>query len=91
MDRENKLQLFEEQSVRTHWDEEREKWCFYVVDVIAILADNARPRKYWSDLKVKLNAEGSEVSENIGQLKMLATDGKMRCQINYLICQKKLY
>ncbi len=78
MGKENKLQLFEEQSVRTHWDEEQEKWFFSVVDVVAILADNARPRKYWSDLKAKLNVEGSEVSENIGQLKMLANDGKMR-------------
>ena len=78
MSKENKLQLFEEQSVRTHWDEEQEKWFFSVVDVISILADNARPRKYWSDLKAKLNTEGSELSENIGQLKMLATDGKMR-------------
>lgn len=74
MSKKNKLQLFEEQSVRTHWDEEQET----IVDVIAILADNARPRKYWSDLKSKLNTEGSELSENIGQLKMLATDGKMR-------------
>ena len=78
MGKENKLQLFEEQSVRTHWDEEQEKWFFSIVDVIAILADNTRPRKYWSDLKAKLNAEGSQLSENIGQLKMLATDGKMR-------------
>jgi len=78
MEKENKLQLFEEQSVRTHWDEEQEKWFFSVVDVVAILADNARPRKYWSDLKAKLNVEGSELSENIGQLKMLANDGKMR-------------
>ena len=78
MNKENKLQLFEEQSVRTHWDEEKEKWYFSIVDVIAILADNARPRKYWSDLKAKLTIEGSELSENIGQLKMLAKDGKMR-------------
>ncbi len=78
MDSKNKLKLFEEQSVRTHWDVEQEKWYFSIVDVVAILADNARPRKYWSDLKTKLNAEGSELSENIGQLKMMATDGKMR-------------
>ena len=78
MNKENELQLFEEQNVRTHWDEDQEKWYFSIVDVVAILADNARPRKYWSDLKAKLNTEGSELSENIGQLKMLATDGKMR-------------
>jgi len=78
MAKENKLQLFEDQSVRTYWDDKQEKWFFSVVDVVAILADNARPRKYWSDLKSKLNTEGSELSENIGQLKMLASDGKMR-------------
>jgi len=71
MSNENKLKLFEDKSVRTHWDDELEIWYFSVVDVIAILAENTRPRKYWSDLKSKLNAEGSELSENIGQLKML--------------------
>ena len=46
--------------------------------MIAILADNSRARKYWNDLKKKLKDEGSELSEKIGQLKMLANDGKMR-------------
>ncbi len=72
------IQLFQNSSVRTHWDDEQEKWYFSIIDVIAILADNPRPRKYWSDLKKKLIDEGSELSENIGQLKMIATDGKMR-------------
>lgn len=72
------LKMFQEQTVRTHWDEKQEKWFFSIIDVIAILADNSRSRKYWSDLKKKLKDEGSELSENIGQLKMLAQDGKMR-------------
>lgn len=72
------IKLFQTQQVRTHWDEIEEKWFFSIVDVIAILADNSRPRKYWSDLKKKLKDEGSELSEKIGQLKMQATDGKMR-------------
>jgi hypothetical protein len=72
------LKIFQEQTVRTHWDEEQEKWFFSIIDVIAILADNTRSRKYWSDLKKKLKDEGSELSENIGQLKMLAQDGKIR-------------
>ncbi len=72
------LKIFQEQTVRTHWDEEQEKWVFSIIDVIAILADNTRSRKYWSDLKKKFKDEGSELSENIGQLKMLAQDGKMR-------------
>jgi len=78
MSKENKVQLFQKQPVRTLWDEEQEKWYFSIVDVVAILAENSRPRKYWSDLKKKLKDEGSELSENIGQLKMKATDGKMR-------------
>ena len=72
------IKLFEEHKVRTLWDEDKEKWFFSVVDVIAILAENDRPRKYWSDLKRKLKDEGSELSEKIGQLKMPASDGKMR-------------
>src|SRR3989337_4111489 len=46
------------------------------MDVVEVLAQTDRPRKYWNDLKTKLKAEGSEVSEKIGQLKMQATDGK---------------
>ena len=78
MSQESKVKLFQEQSIRSHWDDEQEIWYFSVVDVIAVLAENERPRKYWSDLKKKLKDEGSELSENIGQLKMLAADGKMR-------------
>jgi len=72
------VQLFEDKRIRTAWDAEKEEWYFSVVDVVAVLADNDRPRKYWSDLKSKLKAEGSELSEKIGQLKMKAEDGKMR-------------
>jgi hypothetical protein len=72
------LKLFQEQSVRSYWDEDQEKWFFSIIDVVSILADNSRSRKYWNDLKKKLKDEGSELSENIGQLKMLAQDGKMR-------------
>lgn len=71
-------QLFEERKVRTLWDDEQEKWYFSIVDVIEVLTDTDRPRKYWNDLKKKLHLEGSELSEKIGQLKMLAADGKMR-------------
>ncbi|MEI7734401.1 MAG: Bro-N domain-containing protein [Ferruginibacter sp.] len=72
------IKLFEAKQVRTHWDAAKEQWYFSVIDVIEILTGNARPRKYWSDLKVKLKKEGSELSEKIGQLKMLSEDGKMR-------------
>ena len=76
MTQENKIQIFEERKVRTLWDDEQEKWFFSVVDVVAILTDSPRPRKYWNDIKAKLKDEGSELSENIGQLKMLSADGK---------------
>jgi DNA-damage-inducible protein D len=72
------VQLFESVQVRSHWSESEEKWYFSVVDVVQVLTDSERPRKYWSDLKTKLRKEGSEVSEKIGQLKMRAPDGKER-------------
>lgn len=72
------IKLFESKRVRTHWDEEKEQWFFSVIDVIEILTESPRPRKYWNALKTKLKAEGSEVSQNLGQLKMEAEDGKMR-------------
>ena len=79
MTEDNKIQLFEGQRVRYVWDEEQEKYFFSVVDVIQVLTDSPRPRKYWNALKTKLAAEGSEVSQNMGQLKLPAPDGK-----NYL-------
>jgi len=71
------IKIFDEKKVRTVWDEESEEWYFSIIDVIQALTDTDRPRKYWNDLKKKLQKEGSELSEKIGQLKMLAVDGKM--------------
>jgi hypothetical protein len=76
MNEDNSIQIFDKKEVRTLWDEDAEKWFISIVDVIAILTGSDRPRKYWSDLKVKLNKEGSELSEKIGQLKMKSSDGK---------------
>ncbi len=73
---EESIVLFNQKQVRRHWDEDREVWYFSIVDIIEVLTDSQRPRKYWSDLKKKLEAEGSELSEKIGQLKMLSSDGK---------------
>jgi hypothetical protein len=70
------LKLFENKKIRSVWDAEQEKWFFSVVDIIEVLTDTDRPRKYWSDLKTKLKSEGSELSEKIGQLKMQSEDGK---------------
>ena len=66
------------EKIRVVWDEEHEKYYFSIVDVIQVLTDSDRPRKYWNDLKAKLIKEGSQVSEKIGQLKMPASDGKQR-------------
>ena len=72
------IKLFEDKKVRTLWDSEKEEWYFSVIDVIAILTDSENPRRYWSDLKRKLNAEGSQLYADIVQLKMRAPDGKLR-------------
>lgn len=71
------IKIFEGKKVRTIWDAENEEWYFSVVDVVAVLTESDRPRKYWNDLKKKLQQEGSELSEEIGQLKMPSSDGKM--------------
>ena len=70
------IKLFENRKVRSLWNAEEEKWYISVVDVIEILTESNRPRKYWDDLKRKLQAEGSELSEKIGQLKLQSSDGK---------------
>jgi hypothetical protein len=77
MSKKEAIQLFEDKQVRTVWDTEQEKWYISIIDVIEVLTNTDRPRKYWSDLKAKLKKEGSELSEKIGQLKMQAADGKM--------------
>ena len=72
------LILFHQSTIRRHWDDDKELWYFSVVDVVQILTDSTIPRRYWSDLKAKLQEEGSEVYEKIVQLKMPAPDGKQR-------------
>ena len=78
----NKLEtisnLFEGKEIRSIWDSEKEDCYFSVVDVIGTLTSTKIPRNYWSDLKRKLIDEGSELHENIVQLKMRAKDGKFR-------------
>ena len=71
------IQLFEDQKIRTAWDAEKEEWYFSIIDVISVLTRTANPRRYWSDLKRKLKAEGAnELYEKIVQLKMLSSDVK---------------
>jgi DNA-damage-inducible protein D len=77
MEEQNKLIVFQESPIRRIWH--NEEWWFSIVDVVEVLTESKRPRKYWSDLKKKLQDEGfNEVSDKIGQLKMKAPDGKMR-------------
>jgi len=68
--------IFNQKQVRRHWDEKKELWYFSIIDVVTILTESPRPRKYWNDLKKKLKEEGSELSAKIGQLKMLSSDDK---------------
>ncbi len=70
------IKLFEQKKVRSMWSDAEEKWYFSIIDVIEILTGSPRPRKYWNALKTKLKTEGSELSQNLGQLKMLSSDGK---------------
>lgn len=76
MTQQNAIKIFEEKKVRTVWDSETEEWYFSIVDVIAVLTDSPNPRKYWSVLKNRLKKEGSELTTNCSQLKMLSADGK---------------
>lgn len=78
MEKETTVKLFETKKIRSVWSEDDQKWYFSIIDVIEVLTGTDRPRKYWNDLKSKLQKEGSQLSEKIGQLKMLAEDGKMR-------------
>lgn len=74
--KDNSVVLFKQKQVRRKWVEDEEKWYFSIIDIVKILTDSPRPRKYWNDLKTKLREEGSELSEKIGQLKLMSSDGK---------------
>ncbi|HPA25623.1 MAG TPA: BRO family protein [bacterium] len=76
MKKSNSIILFNQKQVRRIWDEEKELWYFSVVDLIEILTESPRPRKYWYALKIKLKQEGSELSQKVGQLKLESPDGK---------------
>ena len=76
MKKETAIKLFEQKQVRTHWDDEKEKWYFSIVDIVAILTESKNPRKYWSVLKTRLKKEGSQLATNCSQLKMQSADGK---------------
>lgn len=75
------IKRFEQRTIRSLWDEERQEWYFSIVDVVGALTDSPdyqTGRKYWNKLKQRLHEEGSELVTNCHQLKMPAADGKMR-------------
>lgn len=78
----DKLQIFENQPIRTAWDETKEEWYFSIVDVVKALTEQSTPRgasNYWAKLKERLKSEGaSELLTNCQQLKLKAADGKRR-------------
>ena len=74
----NEIKIFEENNIRSVYDEQNEKWYFSVVDLIAILTESKDARTYWKVLKTRLNKEGNQTVTNCNQLKMLSKDGRMR-------------
>lgn len=74
----NKIQLYENQPIRTAWDEDNEEWYFAIVDVIAVLTESPNPQTYWRVMKKRLKDEGNESVTNCNGLKMKASDGKRR-------------
>jgi len=71
-----KIAIFNQQKIRRIWDEEKELWYFSIIDIIKILTNSTIPKRYWTDLKRKLEQEGSQLYEKIVQLKLEASDGK---------------
>ena len=71
------LKIFENKKIRSSWNKDEEKWYFSVIDIIELLTDSPKARKYWNVLKTKLKSEGSQLSQNMGQLKMPSDDGKL--------------
>ena len=74
----DKLQLFEDQPIRTAWDNESEEWYFSIVDVVRVLTESRDPNAYWRKLKQRLKEEGNQTVTNCHALKMRAHDGKQR-------------
>lgn len=78
LENEQELEFFFDDKVRKVWHKQQGEWYFSIVDVCQVLTDTPNPRKYWSVLKVRLKQEGNELATNCRQLKMKASDGKMR-------------
>jgi hypothetical protein len=76
MTKDTAIKLFHEKQIRTHWDEDAEKWYFSIVDVVGVLTESENPNNYWKVLKNRLKKEGSELVTNCNQLKLISSDGK---------------
>ena len=74
----NSIKLFQSAKIRSVWNEEEQQWYFSVVDIVGALTNSSDNRKYWNKLKQRLKEEGSETVTFCHQLKMPASDGKMR-------------
>jgi hypothetical protein len=78
MTKETAIKLFNKKKIRTHWDNDNDKWLFSIVDVVGVLSESINPQSYWRKLKQRLKEEGNETVTNCHALKMQAADGKMR-------------
>jgi len=76
MTKDTAIRLFNEKQIRSHWDNDQEKWYFSIVDVVGVLTESGNPNNYWKVLKNRLKKEGSELVTNCNQLKMQSSDGK---------------
>ena len=74
----DEIKIFEGNRIRSIWNEKKEEWYFSIIDIVGILTESENPRKYWSVFKVRLKKEGNELATIWSQLKMKASDGKMR-------------
>ena len=76
MTKDTAIKLFNEKHIRTQWDDDKERWYFSIVDVVAVLTESENPNNYWKVLKNRLKKEGSELVTDCNQLKMQSSDGK---------------
>jgi hypothetical protein len=74
----DRIKIFDQKLIRSHWDSKEEKWLFAIVDIIGLLTESSNPQVYWRVLKKRLLSEGNETVTNCNGLKMSAQDGKMR-------------
>ena len=70
------IRFYNDREVRAVWDEEKSKWWFSAVDIVAAITDSPNPRKYWSVLKTRLKKDNNELTTKCSQLKLTAADGK---------------